>query len=184
MRILLHICCGPCTTFPLTELRAEGHSIEGYFFNPNIHPFLEFSRRLQALEQFALRTALPVHYERQYDLREYLRAVVFHEEERCALCYGIRLRATAAKARELGADCFTTTLLYSKYQKHEQLRTIAEKMAAAHGMPFFYRDFRSGWQQGIEMAKEMGLYRQPYCGCIYSEQERYDRTLTPVQKQT
>jgi predicted adenine nucleotide alpha hydrolase (AANH) superfamily ATPase len=76
---------------------------------------------------------------------------------------------------EIGADAFSTTLLYSRYQNQKLIRSQAEKLAKQYGIPFYYQDFRKGWQQGIDMAKEMDLYRQPYCGCIYSEQERYDK---------
>ena len=175
MTVLLHLCCGPCTIFPLTALRAQGRSVQGYFYNPNIHPFREFRQRIASLEDLALRTSLPVEYEREYGLREYLRKVVFHEEERCLLCYRMRLEATAKKARELGAEGFSTTLLYSRYQRHEAIRALGEELAEQYGVAFLYEDFRTGWQKGIDASLEMGLYRQPYCGCIYSEQERYDK---------
>jgi len=175
MTLLLHMCCGPCTAYPLAVLRAEGYSLRGFFYNPNIHPFQEFKRRLAAMETLAERERVDVLFCREYGLTEYLRRVVFHEEDRCAICYEMRLAATAAYAREIRADAFTTTLLYSRYQKHDLIRRKAEQVAEQYKVPFYYRDFRDGWQQGIDMAMEMGLYRQPYCGCIYSEQERYDK---------
>ncbi|HIJ91002.1 MAG: epoxyqueuosine reductase QueH [Desulfobulbaceae bacterium] len=175
MTVLLHLCCGPCTIFPLTALRDQGFSVQGYFFNPNIHPFREFRQRLTTLEDLAQRMALPVEYHREYGLREYLRRVVLHEEGRCPICYELRLEATAKKARDLGAEAFSTTLLYSRYQRHETIRALGEKLAAQYGVHFLYEDFRVGWQEGIDTSIEMGLYRQPYCGCIYSEQERYDK---------
>ena len=110
-------------------------------------------------------------------LRDFLRQVVFHEEGRCRLCYSMRLLATVQKALEIRADAFSTTLLYSKYQKHDLIKNLAGRLAEQYNIPFYYRDFREGWQQGIDMAIEMELYRQPYCGCIYSEQERYDKKL-------
>jgi len=175
MTVLLHLCCGPCTIFPLAALREQGMTVRGYFHNPNIHPFREFKQRLATLEDLAQRTSLPVEYEREYGLKEYLRQVVFHEEERCPLCYRMRLEATAKKAKELGAEAFSTTLLYSRYQRHETIRALGEELGAQFGVPFYYEDFRVGWQEGIDAAIEMGLYRQSYCGCIYSEQERYDK---------
>jgi len=176
VKIFLHVCCGPCTAFPLTVLREEGHQVEGHFFNPNIHPLREFSRRLAALEDLSRQMNFPVIYDRQYGLRDFLRKIVFHEESRCGLCYAMRLEATAIKAVEQGADAFTTTLLYSKYQNHPLIKSQSEKLAEKYGIPFYYRDFREGWQEGIDMSKEMELYRQPYCGCIYSEEERYDKS--------
>jgi hypothetical protein len=104
-----------------------------------------------------------------------MRKVVFNEDSRCSICYEIRLTAAAEHAKAVGAEAFTSTLLYSRYQKHEKIRRIGEKLAGQHGIPFYYEDFREGWQQGIDMSKEMELYRQSYCGCIYSEQERYDK---------
>jgi len=177
MKILMHVCCGPCTAYPLRELRAEGHEVSGFFFNPNIHPFKEFKRRLNALEELSRHEDFPVEYERTYGLREYLRQVVFHEDERCGLCYAMRLEPTAQRAKETGADAFTSTLLYSRYQNHALIRAQGAELAKKYGLIFYYRDFREGWQEGIDMSIEMGLYRQPYCGCIYSEQERYDKSL-------
>lgn len=174
-RVLLHICCGPCALYPLSILRDDGLDVEGFFHNPNIHPFQEFQRRLEAVEQVARARDLLVHYERRYGLTEYLRAVVFHEQQRCTLCYEMRLLATVQAAKRLGADAFSTTLLYSKYQRHDLIRQTAERLAREHGIPFYYLDFREGWSKGIELSKRLGLYRQPYCGCIYSEQERYDQ---------
>lgn len=177
MTILLHMCCGPCTIYPATILRDEGYTLRGFFYNPNIHPFREFRQRLAAVESLAANLGLTVDYERQYGLREYLRKVVFHEQERCRLCYEMRLLPTVMRALATGADAFTTTLLYSRYQKHELICQQAEGLSRRFGVPFLYRDFRAGWQQGIDQSIGMGLYRQSYCGCIYSEQERYDKSL-------
>jgi predicted adenine nucleotide alpha hydrolase (AANH) superfamily ATPase len=177
MTVLLHICCGPCAAYPLDLLQEEGIKVRGYFYNPNIHPYLEFRKRLEAVELLASRVNLPVAYHREYGLRDYLRQVVFNEDNRCGLCYDMRLRETVEQAKKIRADAFTTTLLYSRYQNHEVIRQKAEQLSEQHKIPFYYHDFRAGWQQGIDMSKEMGLYRQSYCGCIYSEQERYDKSF-------
>jgi len=182
MTILLHICCGPCTTYPLKVLRGDGHEVRGYFFNPNIHPYREFKARLAAVTALAEQSALAVDYQREYGLTEYLRQVVFHEQHRCGRCYAMRLAATVEHAKAIGATAFSTTLLYSRYQKHELICRIAEELARRHDLPFLYRDFRTGWQEGIDAAVAMGLYRQAYCGCIYSEQERYDQQWRRQQK--
>lgn len=183
MSVLLHICCGPCAIYPLEVLKQEGIKPHGFFYNPNIHPYLEFKKRLQAVEQLASVVNLPVDYHRDYGLREYLRRIVHHEDSRCGICYDMRLYQVVKKAKEMKADAFTTTLLYSCYQNHELIRLKAEKLAAQHHIPFLYYDFRRGWQKGIDMSKEMGLYRQSYCGCIYSEQERYDKRFRKKQSQ-
>ncbi|MEW6428960.1 MAG: epoxyqueuosine reductase QueH [Thermodesulfobacteriota bacterium] len=175
MRILLHVCCGPCTVYPLTVLRAEGHEVEGFFHNPNIHPYQEFARRLAAMTALAETERFAVRYDRVYGLRPFLREVVGREDGRCRICYGMRLRAAARVGREAGCDRFTTTLLYSRYQQHELIRATGERVGEEEGIGFYYQDFRGGWQEGVDRSIAMGLYRQPYCGCIYSEEERYDR---------
>jgi predicted adenine nucleotide alpha hydrolase (AANH) superfamily ATPase len=177
MRILLHMCCGPCAIYPLEQLRLQGHEVTGLFYNPNIHPFKEFRRRIDAVKQFSTETGCPIEIDEHYGLTEYLRQVVFHEQERCPLCYDMRLVQTVQAAIGGNYDAFTTTLLYSKYQQHQLLIDRCNQLAEEHGTGFYYEDFRSGWQQGIDASIRMGLYRQPYCGCIYSEQERYDKKL-------
>lgn len=182
MKLLLHICCGPCTTYPLPLLRAAGHEVQGFFHNPNIHPYREFKKRLAGVRQLAEAERLTVDYETRYGLSEYLRRVVFHEHKRCQLCYRMRLEQSAARARELGFDGFTSTLLYSRYQNHAAIRAIGAEMEDKYQVAFYYDDFRAGWQQGIDRAIELDLYRQAYCGCIYSEQERYDKRLRKKKK--
>jgi predicted adenine nucleotide alpha hydrolase (AANH) superfamily ATPase len=183
MNILLHVCCGPCTVYPLEFLRDQRHTVSGYFYNPNIHPYREFKRRIAALVEFAEIKDFPVTIDRNYGLTEYMRKVVFNEDKRCSICYDMRLEQTAEQAAEQGADAFSSTLLYSKYQNHELLIKKCEALARRYGIDFFYEDFREGWQQGIDGSIAMDLYRQPYCGCIYSEQERYDKKLRKKMRQ-
>jgi epoxyqueuosine reductase len=174
-KILLHTCCGPCTIYPLEWLRKTGWIAHGFFYNPNIHPYLEQQRRLLALYTLAEQRELELIVRPEYELEFFLRQVVFREENRCFICYSLRLEATARLARKSRFDAFTSTLLYSRQQKHDLIRSIAEDAAKRHGIPFFYEDFRRGWSEGQQAAKAMGLYRQPYCGCIYSERDRYHR---------
>lgn len=175
MRLLVHLCCGPCAAYPMPRLLAAGHSVQGFFFNPNIHPFQEFRRRLDALQTLSRLQGWELVADEQYGLTEYLRQVVFDEARRCRHCYDMRLERTAREAARGGFDAFTTTLLYSRYQQHELIRERAGFWAGRCGVAFYYEDFREGWQQGIDESIRLGLYRQAYCGCIYSEQERYDR---------
>ncbi len=177
MKLLLHVCCAPCSTYTVTKLREQGIDVSGYFYNPNIHPYLEFKKRLDTLKEFAQLMDFDLLTEEDYGLTEYLHKVVFNEKQRCSICYEMRLEKTAEQAAKSGADAFSSTLLYSRYQKHDNIVTICEKMAKKYGVKFYYDDFRLGWQEGIDKAIEMDLYRQPYCGCIYSEQERYDNRL-------
>jgi len=183
MRVLIHVCCGPCTIYPLALLREEGFEVSGYFYNPNIHPYREFKRRIGGLVELAAAKKFVVEIDRDYGLKEYLRRVVFHEQQRCGICYDMRLEATARKAAAEGCESFTTTLLYSKYQNHALIRAKGEQLAQQYGLNFLYRDFREGWQQGIDESIALDLYRQPYCGCIYSEQERYDKKLRKKMRQ-
>ncbi len=111
------------------------------------------------------------------DPRPWLRTVAGREQTRCAFCWRIRLQKCAELAKARGFTGFTSSLLYSRYQKHEVIRGIGEELAGRTGLAFVYEDFRTGWQQGIAVSKEWGIYRQQYCGCVYSEYERYAREL-------
>lgn len=173
MRVLLHICCGPCALYPLSTLRSEGLEVTGWFFNHNIHPFQEYQRRRDAARLMAELEGLELLELDEYRLEEFLAHVAADPAKRCGYCYGSRLDAVAAAARQQGFDAFSSSLFYSRYQNHDLMRQQAEKAAERHGVAFVYRDFRSGWQEGIRRSKELGLYRQQYCGCIYSEKERY-----------
>ncbi len=175
MKILLHICCGPCTIYPARVLRAEGHEAEGLFFNPNIHPFSEFLRRRDTLASLAGTIALPVSFDEEYDLEAFLSGALRAGEDRCGYCYRVRLERAFRKAAAEGYAGVTTTLLYSRYQKHERIAAVAEEVSALYNVPFLYRDFRTGWKEGQQEARRLNLYRQNYCGCIFSEAESYRR---------
>lgn len=176
MKILLHNCCGPCTIYPLQELRRQGHLVHGYFYNPNIHPYTEWQKRKSALLQYAEQNDLPVIVENGYNLEGYLREVVHREAVRCRFCYTMRLRRAAAVARRGRFDAFSTTLLVSPYQKHELIRETGLAVAEEAGIPFYYEDFRPGYKEATEASRSLGMYRQQYCGCIFSEKERYYKT--------
>ena len=173
MKLLMHICCAPCTIYPLKELRTEGHQVTGVFFNPNIHPYQEYEKRRRTLNDYAAMTFLNVIWAEGYPLEEFLRNVAFKEKERCAYCLTIRLKYTAELVIREKYDGFTTTLLYSKYQKHDLIHKIGEDLSKELRINFYYKDFRNGWEDGIRISKQLGLYRQQYCGCIYSEKERF-----------
>ncbi|OEU74140.1 MAG: hypothetical protein BA864_07740 [Desulfuromonadales bacterium C00003093] len=173
MRILLHICCGNCAIYPVKVLREQNHQLAGYFYNHNIHPYQEFSKRLATTREYAEKVQLPVTYDEEYLLEEFLAAVAADPQNRCEHCYRSRLLATAKEAQRQGFEGFTTTLLYSRYQKHQEIVDFGRQLAGEYGLFFHYEDFRTGWNEGIRISKEMGLYRQQYCGCIYSEKDRY-----------
>lgn len=173
MKVLLHVCCANCAIYPIKSMREEGLEVMAFFYRHNIHPYTECLRRQEALEAYAEQIDLKVIYQEGYDLEGFIRNVAFRESERCNYCYHDRLRSTALLARRGKFDYFSSTLLYSKHQNHELIRAIGESIGKSVGVPFLYHDYREGWKEGIECSKQMGLYRQHYCGCIYSEKERF-----------
>ena len=173
LKLLLHTCCAPCTIYPLEALRQDGFEVMGFFYRHNIHPYTECLRREEALKNYADLIHLKVIYQKGYNPENFLRQVVFRESDRCTYCYHDRLTAAAKTARSGKFDSFSTTLLYSKYQNHDLIRSMGEAVGKSVGVPFYYQDFRIGWKSGIDESKRLNLYRQPYCGCIYSEKERF-----------
>ena len=185
MKLLLHMCCGPCSCYPLKKLRSEGIEPTGYFFNPNIHPYKEWEHRLETAKEFAQKTNMEIITDENYRLRDFLKKALPAEaipNGRCTMCYTWRLQETARYAAEHGYTHFTSTLFYSIYQQHDLMRRTAEKFAAKYGVDFYYEDFRPGWQEGIDISHELELYRQPYCGCVFSEEERYSKAIRKARK--
>lgn len=172
-KVLLHICCGPCASYPVPSLREEGYAVMGYYYNNNIHPYQEWLKRKEALQQYAQRVDLKVIYDEEYKPIEYFQQISFRESRRCFYCYQQRLEQAAHIAKRGHFDYFTTTLLVSKYQQHDLIHELGTVVGAKYDIPFLYRDFRAGFSQTVERSKAMGLYRQQYCGCLYSEVERY-----------
>ncbi|MDT8419999.1 MAG: epoxyqueuosine reductase QueH [Desulfuromonadales bacterium] len=173
MNILLHICCGNCAIYPVKVLREQNHEVTGYFHNHNIHPYQEFKRRLETTKEYADLVELPLLVDEEYRLETFLAEVAADPSRRCSYCYRSRLTATARTAAESGYEAFTTTLLYSRYQQHAAIIEYGQQLATEFNLTFHYEDYREGWQEGIRISKELELYRQQYCGCIYSEKERY-----------
>lgn len=173
--LLLHVCCGNCACFPKKILEENGFEITGFWYNPNIHPYLEYQRRLMTAGYFAHRVNLPVIWDTSYNLEEFINNLHgnFTSPQRCSSCYTLRLYKTAKVAYENKFKLFSTTLLYSIHQENDLIRTIGDKAAREYGIEFYYSDFRKGWQEGIKISKELNLYRQDYCGCTFSEKERY-----------
>jgi predicted adenine nucleotide alpha hydrolase (AANH) superfamily ATPase len=177
--ILLHMCCGPCALYPLGRLRESFERVFGFYYNPNVHPVREYERRLETARHMAEATGLELIVRDEYDLDEFLRRVVFRESSRCIHCYHRRLEAAARTASKSGFGAFTSSLLYSKRQNHALIAEIGESLGKKWGVPFYYEDFRTGWTEGIRASKELGLYRQEYCGCIYSERDRFRSVKKP-----
>ena len=188
-KILLHMCCAPCACYPVKRLREEGFEPVGYFFNPNIHPHEEWKRRLQTAREFAEKVGIEFFADNHYRLREFLTRTFpvvdgidsthftdgFHK--RCGVCYAWRLNETARFAAENNFEYFTSSLFYSRHQNHGLMKKFAEHYAERFDVKFFYEDFRDGWQEGIDISLELGLYRQNYCGCIFSEEERFSNDV-------
>jgi len=174
MRLLLHICCGPCALYPIKQLTGSRFKdVTGFYYNPNIHPPSEYKRRMGALRHAGERLGLEIIFP-PYKMEEYFREISSKEDspDRCRLCWGLRLLQSADFARENGFDAFTTTLLISPYQNQELVNEIAEDNAREKGIDFYYEDFRKGFRESQEEAKGSGMYRQRYCGCVFSELER------------
>lgn len=170
MKLLLHMCCAPCSIYPVSILKEEGIEFEGLFYNPNIHPIEEFKKRKENVEIFSKRENINVFYFDEFDQERWEN--FDDEKQRCNMCYTTRLEKVALYAAENGFDAFTTTLLVSPYQKHDLIKELGEKFAQKYGVEFYYKDFRLGFRRGQQQAKEMGLYRQKYCGCIVSLRNR------------
>jgi predicted adenine nucleotide alpha hydrolase (AANH) superfamily ATPase len=175
MKILFHICCGNCALYPVKLLRAEGHDFTGFWYNPNIQPFDEYQLRLASLKKLSDEWRIDIFYDEQYRPEEFFESVngfIHPVPERCKFCYTLRLEKAAAKARDEGFEAFSTTLLISPYQDFEQITATGKKLADKYNIHFYMQDFRPYFRDAMSFAKELGLYRQKYCGCIFSKLER------------
>ncbi len=176
MRLLLHACCAPCLMAPYLHL-SEKFEITVYWYNPNIQPYREYVRRLDALRKYTKRRKIEVIEDLSYPLEDWLyRASILSRKSnvsRCRFCYAERLYKTATTAKKLGYEAFSTTLLLAPYQKHELVKEIGEKVSKSTGVKFYYEDMRKWFNESEELARKAGIYRQGYCGCIFSEADRY-----------
>ena len=178
MKLLLHTCCAPCSVYVIDSLRNEGMEPEAFWFNPNIHPYMEYKQRRDTLIEYTKSIGIKLILDENYGLREFCKNVVDDLDNRCKnYCYRVRLEETAKYAKEHGYDAFSTTLLVSIYQNHEEIIRICNELAEKYGIEFVYRDFRIGFREGQNKARELGLYMQKYCGCIFSEEDRYKKQI-------
>jgi len=199
MNLLLHVCCAPCSVACIAALREEGIEPTLFWYNPNIHPSSEYTRRRDTLVQYAQSLGLPLIMEDNYGLRSFIHGLqkqglqeqeqrkdnapsFFDSPRRCAFCYSLRMERTALTAREQGFDAFCTTLFISPYQNHKLLRETAETAGEHCGAPLLYRNFRPRFREGQAEARRQGLYMQKYCGCIFSEEERGGITVDKAKK--
>lgn len=178
MKLLLHTCCAPCSVYCIDALRKEGIEPTLYWYNPNIHPYMEYKARRDCLKEYAKSIEIEAIFEEEYGLDEFCKNVCNDLKTRCVnYCYPVRLRKTFEYAKANGYDAVSTTLLYSIYQNHEFIKLYMEKLSKEYEIEFLYRDFREGFWEGHNKAKELGLYMQKYCGCVFSEEERYQKKI-------
>ena len=162
------------------QLQTEGFDITAFFYNPNIHPWMERERRLCALSEYADSKNVPLLIDKEYSLEENIR-MLLNAENRCYICFEDRLSATAFKAAELGIENFSTTLSVSPYQNQTLIMEAGNAASRESGVRFIYRDFREFFKESMRISREAGMYRQPYCGCVFSERDRYLKLKSPGQ---
>lgn len=174
--LLLHACCAPCSSYVLEYLH-ERFRITLYFFNPNIAPEEEYRYRSQELKRLVREMKLDIEIiEEEYDPKPFYELAKGLEQlpergERCQRCIGYRLEFAGKKAAEIGADYFTTTLTISPHKDCAFINEFGEKVSAECGVKYLFSDFKKheGYKRSIELSKEYNLYRQNYCGCVYSK---------------
>lgn len=182
MKILMHMCCAPCALYPVSALKSKGIEVDGLYYNPNIHPIEEFQKREENVEKLAKMEDFKVFY--LPDFKEDLwKALADRDDNRCRMCYEMRLKKAFSFAKEHSYDAVTTSLLVSPFQKHDMIIEIANKYAKVYDIPFYYEDFRVGYRDGQKRAKDFGLYCQRYCGCILSLKERISEITREFQMQ-
>ena len=176
MKLLLHACCAPCSVYCIDSLRKEGIEPTIYWYNPNIHPYTEYKARRDCLIDYCKKINVECIVEDEYGLEEFCKATINDVENRCLqYCYPVRMKKVVEYAKENGYDTFSSTLFYSIYQKHNELKKICENLSEKENINFLYRDFRVGFWEGHEKAVNEELYLQKYCGCIFSSDDRYYR---------
>jgi hypothetical protein len=185
MNLILQTSCGPCASATIPLWTGRGVEVTGFFFNPNIHPLLEWRRRLTAAQDVAVQTGIAMAHDDQYDPVAWFAAVApggVREDAglesgahpaRCRRCIGQRLDRAAQEAVSRGCEAFSTTLSISPYQDHDAIRETGLEAAVRHDVEFLYEDLRPLYGESRRLSREWGVYRQKYCGCLISEWERY-----------
>ena len=156
MKLLLHTCCAPCSVYCIETLRNEGIEPELYWYNPNIHPYTEYRVRRDCLKEYSEQIGVKAIFEDEYGLDDFCREAVKDLSTRCVnYCYPVRMRKTFEYAKQNGYDAVSTTLLYSIYQNHEYIKKLCEDLSKEFEIEFLYRDFRVGFWEGHNKAKEI-----------------------------
>ena len=178
-KIVIHVCCGICALYPVKNL-SENFEVIGFWYNPNIHPYKEYQIRLSTASYAFSILDKEIFFDYNYDITSWFEKIIPAEKEgkRCELCYRIRLEKTAEFTKTKDIKYFTTTLLVSPYQSKKLIKKVGEEVAEKFGLSFYYEDFSTGYREGREMARKYGMYHQNYCGCLFSEYERFSGKLT------
>lgn len=181
-QVLMHTCCAPCSLSCIDPLRAEGIEPVAFWYNPNIHPWKEYQARRDCLLTYAPTIGMATEVMEDYGLRQFVTQVADDIDHRCTWCYENRLEVTARYAADHGYQAFTSTLLASVYQQHDLIAEAAQRYADQYGVTFLYRDFRPHFRAGNARARELGFYMQKYCGCVFSEADRYQKQIDRDKK--
>ena len=173
-KTLLHTCCAPCSVACIQMLRAEGIEPVSYWYNPNIHPYQEYKARRDTLMAYAPSVGVELIVQEDYGLREFCRAVADDIDHRCGKCYGLRLEQTARYAAAHGFEWFCTTLSISPMKDPIRINALGQELGEKYNVCFLPSEFRKkdGYKRSLQLSAEYGLYRQDYCGCVFSKQER------------
>lgn len=179
--LFLHSCCAPCSSYVL-EYLSQYFSITVFYYNPNIYPDEEYFKRVKEQQEFIRRfpARYPISFvEGEFEKERFYDTVRGFEQipeggERCFRCYELRLAEAAQRAKELHMDYFTTTLSISPLKNAAKLNEIGERLSKEYGVAYLYSDFKKkgGYQRSVELSHEYGMYRQDYCGCVFSMRER------------
>jgi predicted adenine nucleotide alpha hydrolase (AANH) superfamily ATPase len=173
MKMLLHVCCGPCAFGAVPYWQRESYEVLGFFYNPNIHPFLEHRLRLQGAQEMAQLTRTDLLVDETYDPEAWFVAVSGEEGSRCERCIGMRLDRAADEAAARGCEVYSTSLSISPWQDHGAIRARGQAAGKKSGVEFVYEDLRPEYEVSTRLSQAHGIYRQKYCGCLVSEWERY-----------
>lgn len=172
-KILFHICCGPCATASVQKLKADGYEVTGFYYNPNIYPESEYAKRLQEARRLAeldeMQFIVPAYNPREYDA--VVKGVEEDQEERCRRCWELRLRETAKVAAGRGLKNIGTSLRISPYQNQVELLALAKKISGERGLNFYALELTPYYPESVKLSKDLGMYRQRYCGCRFSLDE-------------
>lgn len=192
-KLLLHSCCAPCSTYIL-EYLTEHFDISVLYYNPNIHPSEEFYKREREQERFINLVEKKNKIDlikADYNPKEFFAVVKGHEldkegGDRCAICYELRLDQAAQYAKKLGYDYFTTTLSISPHKNAQVINSIGERLEEKYDVKYLYADFKkkNGFKRSIELCNQFDIYRQDYCGCVFSLKESRDRRAAKLKEES